>query len=68
MRSVIATEVIPNIMHARRGGRVLSAQAFSFCVHMSTSPTQIGDSRFRASVKSTSAHLRDFPCHFGREH
>ena len=23
MRSVIATEVIPNILHARRGGRVL---------------------------------------------
>jgi hypothetical protein len=26
MRSVIATEVIPNIVHARRGGRVLSAE------------------------------------------
>ncbi len=26
MRSVIATEVIPNIMHARRGGRVMSGE------------------------------------------
>ncbi len=55
MRSVIATEVIPNIMHARTGGRVLSAQAVSFCVRMSTTPTQIGDSRLRAAVKSTDA-------------
>ncbi len=40
---------------ARSGGRVLSAQAVSFCVHMSTTPTQIGDSRFPTSVKSTDA-------------
>ena len=43
---------------AWRNGRVLSAQAVSFCVHTSTTPTQIADSRFRAAVKSPAARNR----------
>ena len=49
MRSVIATEVIPNIMHARRGGRVLSQLGANASANMTTTPMPNGSVRFRAS-------------------
>ena len=61
MRSVIATEVIPNIMHARQGGRVLSAQHRFGWILGTTTPAPVGAVPLRASVKSTSAGFQHAP-------
>ena len=62
MRSVIATEVIPKIMHARRGGRVLSAQAVSGCAHLTVSPWS-RTQPFAGRQNPPQCHLLDYTIH-----